>query len=370
MLFYLILFFLAIAFAKFADISERPAFGLIAIAVLFTIVLGLRDYGVGTDTLIYPEEYFKQAGMFSFLDIVDYYSEYDVGYLFLGVLANFIWDDSQSMLFFTEALIITTTLIGVYRLKQRFDFPYVIYLLLYCLMFLNPSLNYMRQNCSVSFLLLGFSYMLEQKWGKYVIFQVVAFLFHSSSVLFLVVAYFYALSLYTSDKIRYLLTIAFFLGVAIAVISFYQYLQILSELGAVSETYGERYGEASQYSSENLYGVSYMAYIFLNYLIIFYSYKKEVLSKENQYMLLCLYTSSVLFFYTSTFVVFLSRLAIYYDYIVAVYLAVILFSKQIPAYMRIALLIVQFYMWIRLYVISGSSETIPYTSQILGIGAS
>lgn len=367
MFFYIAIFISVIAFAVFSDISEKPILGLFAIGVVLTIVLGLRDYGVGTDTLIYPEYYFRQAEVFSFSDVVDYFEEYDFGFLLLGVIASFIWDDPQSMLFFTEAFIITATLIGVYRLKQIFDFPYVVYFLLYCLLFLNPSLNYMRQNCSVSILLIGFSYMLENKWWRYVLFQVIAILFHSSSVLFLIVPFFYFLSQHVNDKVRYLLTIVFFLGVIIAVISFYQYLQILSELGAVSETYGERYGETGKYSSENLYGVSYLAYIALNYLIIYYSYKNEILSKENQYLMLCLYTASVLFFYTSTFVVFLSRLAIYFDYIVAIYLAVILFSKQIPIYIRAALIIVQLYMWVRLYVIAGSSETIPYTSQILGI---
>jgi hypothetical protein len=367
MLFYIVIFIFVIAIALIADFSEKPQIGLFAIGVVLTVTLGLRDYGVGTDTLIYPEEYFRQAEVFSWLDIVDYFEEYDVGYLLLGVISFIIWDDPQSMLFFTEAFIIGVTLIGVYRLKQIFDYPYVVYFLLYCLLFLNPSLNYMRQNCSVSILLIGFSYMLENKWGKYFIFQAIAFLFHSSSVLFLIVPFFYFLSLRVSDIVRYVLTIAFFLGVIIAVISFYDYLQVLSELGAVSETYGERYGETGKYSSENLYGVSYIAYVILNYLLIFYSYKNEVFSRENQYLILCLYTASVIFFYTSTFVVFLSRLAIYFDYVVAIYLAIMLFSKQIPIYIRAALVTVQLYMWVRLYVIAGSSETIPYTSEILGI---
>lgn len=367
MLFYISIFIFVIAIAFIADFSEDPPIVLFAIGVFLTVALGLRDYGVGTDTLIYPEVYFRQAEVFSLFDIVDYFEEYDVGYLLLGVIACNIWDDSQSMLFFTEAFIIGVTLIGVYRLKQIFDYPYVVYFLLYCLLFLNPSLNYMRQSCSVSILLIGFSYMLENKWDKYVAFQVIAFLLHSSSVLFLIVPFFYLLSLHVSNKVRNIVTIAFFLGIVIAVISFYQYLQILSELGAVSETYGERYGETGQYSSENLYGVSYLANIALTYLIIYYSYKNELLSKENQFLLLCLYTASVLFFYTSTFVVFLSRLSIYFDYIVAVYLAVLLFSKQIPIYIRAAFVIVKLYMWVRLYVIAGSSETIPYSSQILGI---
>ena len=368
MLFYITLFIVVLVLAKFADISEKPLIGLLAIVFVLSFVLGLRDYGVGTDTLIYPQYYFEKAQLLSIWELFDAMQEYDIGYLLLAFIANIISDDQQSMLFVTEVFLISVTVFSIYRIKRTLEFSYAVYFLLYCLAFLNPSLNLMRQTCSVSILLVGFTFLLENKWGKYFVAQIIAFFFHSSSVLFLVVPFFLFLYQTFSPKVRNIVTLLFFGSVIVAIISFYEYLQMLSAIGVISETYGDRYGETNNYSSENMYGVSYVSYIFLNYLLIWYSLKKKILSEQNQYLVLCIYTSSVVFFYTSTFITFLSRLSIYFDYIVVLYLAVLLCSKQIPIYIRTALVIVQCYMWFRLYVIAESSETIPFTSEILGIG--
>jgi len=138
----------------------------------------------------------------------------------------------------------------------------------------------------------------------------------------------------------------------------------------VSETYGERYGEVSEFSGGNLYGPAYILYILLNYTLLYYSYKMELMTRDNVFLAICLYTSSVIFFYTSTYIVFLNRLALFFDYIVIVYLAVMLSAKEIPVYFRGALLFLQIYLWARMYVIANSSETMPFTSEILGIGLS
>ena len=370
MFFYITLFIVVLALAIFADISEKPLIGLLAIVFVLSVVLGLRDYGVGTDTLIYPQDYFEKAQLLSIWELFDVMQDYDIGYLILAFIANIFSDNQQSMLFVTEVFLISVTVFSIFRIKRTLEFSYSVYFLLYCLVFLNPSLNYMRQTCSVSILLVGFSCLLENKWGKYFLAQIIAFFFHSSSLLFLVVPFFLFLYQTCSPKVRNTVILLFFGSVIVAIISFYEYLQILSAIGVVSETYGDRYGETSKYSSENLYGVSYVSYIFLNYLLIWYSLKNKILSEQNQYLVLCLYTSSVIFFYTSTFVGFLSRLSIYFDYVVTIYLAVLLCSRLIPIYIRAALVVVQCYMWFRLYIIAESSETVPFTSEILGIGLS
>ena len=142
---YIILFVLVIASALLSDKSSRPIIGLGLIIFLLSLVIGLRDYGVGTDTLVYPEEYFKQAGLYGLFEILETDLDIDIGYLFLAYIAVFVSDDSQTMLFITELFIITMTVIGVWRLKQLLNFHLSIYFLLYCLVFLNPSMNYMRQ---------------------------------------------------------------------------------------------------------------------------------------------------------------------------------------------------------------------------------
>lgn len=367
---YIILFVLTTAFALLSDKSYRPQIGLVSIVLLLSFVLGLRDFGVGTDTLVYPETYFTQAGLYDIFEIIWRDEGFDLGYMLLAYIATFISSDSHSMLFITELFIISMTVIGVWRLKQILNFYYCIYFLLYCLMFLNPSLNYMRQYCAVSILLIGFSFLLEQKWKEYSLFQIIAFFFHSSSLLFLIVPFFIVINNRTSVKVRNIIIVSFFAFVISSVIAFYEYLQLFSTLGLVSETYGERYGEVSEFSGGNLYGPAYILYILLNYTLLYYSYKMELMTRDNVFLAICLYTSSVIFFYTSTYIVFLNRLALFFDYIVIVYLAVMLSAKEIPVYFRGALLFLQIYLWARMYVIANSSETMPFTSEILGIGLS
>lgn len=367
MFLYIILFVLVIALALFSDKSSRPIIGLTSIIVLLSFVLGLRDYGVGTDTLVYPEFYFTQASLYDFFEILENDSEIDIGYLILAYIATFVSSDSQTMLFVTELFIISMTVIGVWRLKQVLNFHFSLYFLLYCLVFLNPSMNYMRQYCAVSVLLIGFSFLLEHKWKQYLLFQTIAFLFHSSSLMFLIVPFFWIVNKLPNHKVRNIIVVLFFITVIGSIIVFFEFLQLFSSLGVISESYRERYGEESEYSGGNLYGPAYIVYILLNYLLLFYSYKKETLTKDNLFLAICLYTSSVVFFYTSTLIIFLSRLALFFDYIVIVYLAVMLSEKQIPIYIRISFVVVQFYLWVRMYIIAASSETFPYTSAILGI---
>ena len=365
---YIILFVLTTAFALLSDKSYRPQIGLVSIVLLLSFVLGLRDFGVGTDTLVYPETYFTQAGLYDIFEIIWRDEGFDLGYMILAYIATFISSDSHAMLFVTELFIISMTVIGVWRLKQNMNFYYSIYYILYCLMFLNPSLNFMRQYCAVSVLLIGFSFLLEHRWKEYSFFQIVAFFFHSSSLLFLIVPFFIFINERLSTKARNIIIVSFFAFVISSVIAFYEYLQLFSTLGIVSETYGERYGEVSEFSGGNLYGPAYILYIIVNYILLYYSYKMELMTKDNIYLAVCLYSSSVIFFYTSTLIVFLNRLAIYFDYMVIVYLAILLSAKQIPIYFRAALLFLQVYLWVRVYVVANSSETIPFTSAILGIG--
>ena len=222
MLFYITLFILVIFIAWLADNSEYSYLCIGINALILIVFLGLRDYGVGTDTLIYPEHYFTQASRFNIIELATSDETFDLGYLVLAYIANLISDNPQSMLFITEAFIVITTTIGIVRLKNILGFDYFIYYLFYCLVFLNPSLNYMRQNCAVSLLLVGFSYMIEHKWRQYSIFQIASFFFHSSSVLFLIVPFFLIVYERATLKWRYIIIGTFFAGIIVALISFYQ----------------------------------------------------------------------------------------------------------------------------------------------------
>ena len=137
--------------------SEKFKNILILIALLMpAFVAGARDIGVGTDTLVYGEKYFKivcEQGIQALL----LYTDCEIGYgLFIYIISlfthNIFWQ-----FFWIEFVIVLLIWMSIYNyLEEKYR---ALAMLIYYLLFFPFSLNIMRQSIAMAIIL--FSMKLE-----------------------------------------------------------------------------------------------------------------------------------------------------------------------------------------------------------------
>lgn len=340
------------------------------IIILNTFFVGLRDFGVGGDTLVYIDNYFIEAKHSTFKEMIMGDGKYDVGFLLLAKLASQISDSSQVLLILTEFVIIGFILIGAFEFKKkmpRMDFAW--FIVIFSAAYYFHSENLMRQFCAMAISFFAFSQFKQKRYLAYAFFQVIGYSFHSSAILFLLVPIYDFISKIKDGK-KYGLTIVAFVVFIVAFASYYYVITMLGNMGLINEIYAERYGEDSVYEANTGIGFRYILEYLVPLFMIYYTKKKKVLSASNFYMLFVLFFS-MLFFEQFRFISkFLFRMGFCFGLIYYAYMAMAINSRKLNAYIKI--LFISF-MYVNSYysVIWATSQKLnwgyEYTSRILGL---
>ena len=251
---YIVAYLINLLFACVAEIFYKKKsisiFFLFLIVCFDTIFVGLRDFGVGIDTTVYIDDYFSTAKYIHSFSQFSMSEGYDKAYLLLAKIASFFSSKSQSLLIFTELFIIGFTIAGLNRYKKNIDINIPIFITLYWLIFLCHSENLMRQYCAMAVLFWGFSHLLQGRIAVYVICQICAFFFHTSSIVFLLVPMVYWVSKTKSDQIKWVFAMGAILFIIVVLLSYYTVLEYVSKLNILKDVYSERYGQSSVYEKE------------------------------------------------------------------------------------------------------------------------
>lgn len=377
---YIVLLILTTLFAYFADklfYSYRglSIFFIVAIGVVYTIIAGFRDFGIGIDTNIYIEEYFKTAK--SLISVTEYLSietkhsisleTIDKGFLFLCWVSSLISSDKQIVLVVVELWIISFTMLGVYMLKKDYGMKIWIFVFIYFFMFFGYSINLMRQFCAMSLLFWGFVWLKNGNWKVYAITQLAAYYFHSSSVVFLLVPMVYFLSHLKNIRIRNFITVVSIAAFGIIFSSLFYFLTLIGKLGILSEVYSERYGKDSEFQATAGFSffitLSYLITFFLLYLI----HKKKIMKATDTYILSALYIISFILSQLSYITPYLERLSYYISLVFLLYIVNALGNKRIPLWLRVSFVSFTIILCHRIFVVNLGAKIYPYTSKILEI---
>jgi hypothetical protein len=369
---YIFLLVTTTLFAYFADElfkkhRSQSIFFIIAIVISYTIFAGSRDFGIGIDTNLYIEEYFNTAK--SLNSVKDFFliESMDKGFLFLCWLSSLINSDKQIALFVIELWIISFTLHAVYILKKYYGVKLWVFVFLYFFIFFGYSLNLMRQFCAMSLLLWGFSWLRQGNWKVYLFTQFLAFYFHSSSIVFLLVPLVYYLSFIKTIRIRNYITIASFSLLILFITSFSFFLILFDKLSIISSLYLERYGKNSDFiataGSSYLLLISYMIEIYLLYLAC----NNKRISVSFKYILVTLFTITFILSQLRFITNYLDRLSYYINLVYIVYLSCVLDDKRISQFVRISLVFLIIFFSYRIFILNKGAEIYPYRSKILGI---
>lgn len=193
MIAYLVGFIMSVLlFAISAKQEGRRRYLTISIALLIPcLIAGVRASEIGTDTAGYLVPMFQAAVKAkNFQEYLSsswyhlwryiYIEDYEIGFSMLVYIISKVFRSIVAVQFVIEVLAIFPIFFAVNRRKE---YPVWLCMLVYYLMFYNTSLNLMRQSIAMAFVLLAFQYLSESDWIKYLIFMVVASLFHTSALL-------------------------------------------------------------------------------------------------------------------------------------------------------------------------------------------
>lgn len=220
---------------------------------LIVLVMGLR-YKVGGDSLNY---YYAFQSWPTLSEISNYQfdnSKYNVGWILFSAICKAIYNDFVTLQL-AEAAIVNA--VFFYFFKKNTD-RYFTANLLYGLMFLFTfNTELMRAALSVSIFLLGFDIFKKKQWVKYYILCLIAFTFHSESIVMFLFPICYPLSK-IKINIRNLLIL---LVVSITIVSIFNFIPQLANLVSASNQMSIMFALYSQNTVEsNMNG--YLAQIF------------------------------------------------------------------------------------------------------------
>lgn len=373
---YLLIFIINLGIAFFANKSYDhgrrilSALLLVVLVATNTVFSGCRDFGVGIDTNVYIDSFFRSAqSLESVKDFLEF--EGDKGFLLLAYLASLYSEDSQSLLIATELFIQAFLYLALWQYKKVENISIFVATALFCIMFYCHTLNLMRQFCAISMLAFAFSLFIQGKKKSYVALQVLAFFFHSTSVVFVFVPLMMEISKFENLKTRntYLSLLVVLL---LVFVSFYSYfLVLLGDFSVISETYADRYSMSGQYSrGETVTGGTGLGKLFaFCYPIAFivYAIYRKIEGKSILYFMLTLTVSYSILQLLGYQVRFVDRIAFYLSFISFIYVSKIFSSSRANLVIKIFMFYMYFSKWYSIYIVSGGGDVYPYSSTILNI---
>lgn len=177
--FFLIFFWAFVAWFVTNNKRKRDLLFLTIIFVQFTLIASLRDFGVGQDTMQYFLGFQKFAKM-TFTKVL--MAEWEPGYTLLNWSVAQLGGDYRMFLLITGAFINFSFLRFFYRYSDSVWLSVVIYV---SFGYFFASLHILRQYLAIAIVLYSYKYMLERKFGKFLLLILAASLFHTSAIVFI-----------------------------------------------------------------------------------------------------------------------------------------------------------------------------------------
>lgn len=369
---YLLIFIINLAIAYFANKcydSDRKILSALLLAILVainTIFAGFRDFGVGIDTNVYIDFFFDTAKS---LEHVKEFLAFDgdKGFLFLAYLSSLFSDESQSLLVVTELFIQVFFYLALWQYKKVENISIFVATALFCIIFYCHTLNLMRQFCAMSLLAFAFSLFIQGKWKMYIVLQILAFFFHSSSIISLFVPILWRMSKMGNIKKRNVYSVIVIISLLLFVSFYFAALTMLGDYNIVSETYTDRYGQNSEYVDKGGFGLMSIFYLLYPIAFVFYAQLKKVTDKKILYFILMLSVTVSIFQLLSFQIHFMDRLPFYMSFIMFIYLPKIFSSAKMSMTVKTIVVLLYMYNWYNIYIVHPGGNIYPYKSKILNV---
>lgn len=359
---YIIIFFVVILlifiYEKNILKSKRISlFFLIFSIFLLSIFAGGRGENIGTDIRFYViQEFSNNLTYFSFDDFVRYHV-LETGYEFLSFIVSRFSSDIHWVHFLNALCGLVGIYIGIYYFSRKYVISFCFCFCLYLLQKYNMSFNLIRQFIAVSLVFCSVPALLEKKYLLYFLISLIAFSFHRSAIITIIL-----LPLYIS--LRYLLNnklyFLFSIYMVVMIVCTYATPFIINfalQNGILPSHFSDN---LSSYSIET--GGIYLALSKLIPLILILLSFRKMNTDMKVLAIFCL-ISFLLSIVRMDFGA-AGRLLYYFDIFFIVMIPVsihLISSKKIDRFILSFLSVLYyFFIWIYSYPISNYGETFPY----------
>lgn len=248
MVIYLVTFFLTSCLFELTSkkIDKSIKIFLIFFALLIpSIVAGVRASSIGTDLKIYGISSFDLALHSSSLKSFYNSINLDYGFYFLTYISSRIVPDYHFALFVYQFVTFLFIYLFSNECYKKFGISKGFICLIYMLMLYNVSLNIMRQCIAVAVSSYAFTFVWKKKPFFYIVFMLLAFLFHSTSLIavsLLPLYWLFGKRNYRCIEQRFL--ISFFIVFSLIILFlFNQIIQYMVGIGLVNSRYLEYVGD-------------------------------------------------------------------------------------------------------------------------------
>ena len=319
------------------------------------ILAALRSINVGYDTHVYVFGTFNEASKMKSLDRLLEESYFAYGYLLVNYAVSRVTGLIQIYLYVIHSIMYGTIVYALYRHRRRL--PVWVGIFILCFVYYRESLNTARQFIALSFDVLAFSYLLDKKWIKVAICTFIAYEFHHSATLFLVipVLYFLVNHYYSIFNKKY--TLFLIVGsIIIILLSFSIVLEKFFSFGILDERF-LGYGDDRNFKSN--IPVSPLALYGTN-IYLFYYWKRARQTKSQVFYEYLVIIAFVLCF-SSLISMYTIRIMSYFGYM-AIIIYPMLWNKVVKwkRDTRILYLIFLSFYWLMTVVVANLSTTYPY----------
>lgn len=345
----LITVFAQTTYNKNPKLSKFLSLMAIVTLSLFAAVRGLT---VGTDINIYGYRYFYSASYYS--NIISYINFYGGEQLYF-VLNYIIYSLTQNIhvLFFVFQFFIALVVYNIaYREKE--NGAMWLYIFSYLMLWFNSSLNILRQSMAIFVILYAFKYIENKKYFKYIIFVLIASLFHKSALLCLVFPILSILSNSKNQKIYLAL-------IVLATLIVYNYLDYIIIFAQNNLSFFQKYVSYLSNGEANINW--YFAAVKLIMLTGIIMFSKKVENKKSNNLLIMIAVIDLLLYGFSAYIKYGYRLSYYF--LPHLIILIPRIDKSLENYSgrtlyRIFIIVSLIVYWIVRYCLVQYDGTIPY----------
>lgn len=322
-----------------------------------SVLAGLRDVTIGTDTSLYGIPCYEVAEKTGSLALTLAASEWDPLFTIM-VYLGYIGGDIAWSLFYVELFVMSNVFFAIYLIRDELKMWKAMFVFLF--IFFNFSLNIMRQSMALSVCLLAFVLILKNYKKISLSLFLLAFFCHRTTIVFSLPLLLYYYTVIKGNKVK-----------TIHIFYMLLFLLFIRPLGLFIISHGFLSGhflpyfeeEETMYSNTN----TLSQIILLGFSMIFY---RGLLKKDNiDYFSVRISMFTFVFFMSSIISLWAFRMAYYFEILTVITFPRLMAKKMMPN-TKIAKFV--FFCFLILYwlidiVINGVGQTYPYTSKVLGI---
>lgn len=361
MLIYLVVFLISLFFINFyykKNINRSAKIIAIVIGILLPCLLaGFRDYSVGTDINTYGNIWFMYAknakNLFKFLQFAKW-SNIGIGYALLNYTTARICPSPHFFYFVLN--LIANVLIFISLLRNKDICNITLGMAIFYLVFWGIFLNALRQSIAISIVFFSYYYVRHNNIFKFLICIVLAYTFHSSAIIGLLIYFIHFINIYLKNKVLKIV-IAFFMLIPITF--FWNILSVINSIGLLPNRYAEYLESVNRGGGAVIRIVFYGLLLFL--FLIFISRKNTMKEKKDLlfYLIVSLCFSTLAFKDAQSV-----RVAHYFDVFCCYSIPYLSMNSRVNKsdiiYCKITWAIIFIVYFIFVFGIRGSDGIVPY----------